>query len=103
MGQIDGGGEGVKQRKSGDWGKGAGVTFGSTGLMGVRDSPRDVRREKGEKTSWCEGEERREAAGEAGQVQARCPHRYPGGSESGEGGQGIPPVRGQPDRVGVGK
>lgn len=53
-------GGGVKQWKSGDWGKEAGVRFGSTGLMGVRDSPKAVRREKGGKRSRCEGEERKE-------------------------------------------
>lgn len=50
----------MKQRKSGDWGKEAGVRFGCTGLMGVRDSPKDVRREKGGTRSWCEGEEGKE-------------------------------------------
>lgn len=67
--------------------------------MAVRNSPKDVRRDKGERSSWCE-EEKREAAVRGVRVQARWPHRYPGGGENGEGGQGIRTEKGKQDLSG---
>lgn len=54
-------------------------------LLGIRDSPRDVRREKNER-SWREGEERREAGGERGRIRERLSDRYPRRGGSGKRG-----------------
>lgn len=87
-------------------GEEAGVGSGSAGLVCIRGSPRDVRR-KGEKRSWQEGEDRREAEGEGGSFQGPAslcplglhlptpqlilhPSRSPGPADS-----GIPPRSGR--------
>lgn len=75
-------------------GEEAGVGSGSAGLVCIRGSPRDVRR-KGEKRSWHEGEDRREAEGEGGSFQGKWPRPPPRGGESGKRRQGIPPESGQ--------
>ena len=71
------------ERKSGDSGQRDRSQICGYRLLGIRDSPRDVRREKNE-GSWREGEERREAGGERGRIRARLPDRYP---RSGGGGK----------------
>ena len=73
------------ERKSGDSGQRDRSQICGYRLLGIRDSPRDVRREKNER-SWREGEERREAGGERGRIRARLPDRYPRSGGSGKRG-----------------
>lgn len=67
-------------------GEEAGVGSGSAGLVCIRGSPRDVRR-KGEKRSWQEGEDRREAEGEGGSFQGKWPRPPPGAVRMGRDGR----------------
>lgn len=67
------------ERKNGDSGQSRGSQIWQHRINGIRDSPEDVREEKGGK-SRNERRERKERPGGMGggvRVQARLPHRYP--------------------------
>ena len=85
------------ERKSGDSGQRGRSQICQYRLLGIRDSPQDVRREENER-SWREGEERKERLGVRGTGSRRgCLTATPGAVRVGSRGQGIPPERGQWD------